>query len=224
MIKHQRRLIAHHLPFSSLRTARPKSSRISPFTLMQWKNQIDRSSSSSFFEQLSLPIWRQKVSNSHHALWGRRPHAFSALMLINVCAASIHFFYLTGDPTRPWGRRPRCYCQLFSMENNSSHWGRQRSILSMFVESIQPLRFERELIRLNRFILCHRRHLIGLLATACQSRLLNLCIRLYSKASIQKIRRQGVIKFIALFCRIADNCFLESYISDGGSSCSRSSI
>lgn len=72
------------------------------------KNQIDRSSS-SIFEQLieirriSLPI----MSIDHHALWGRRPHAFSALMLINVYAAS--------RSKTPWGRRPHCDSHLIAI-------------------------------------------------------------------------------------------------------------
>jgi len=112
-------------------------------------------------------------------------------MLINVCAASIHFFLDTGDPTRPEAEGLIAILIslislpfMESIDDQTDHqWQllqviegassmlhpKDHQILSMPIKSINLLIAIRTRARLNRFILCHWRHL-----SDCQQQLVNL--------------------------------------------------
>jgi len=170
---------------------------------------------SSFYLDREIPY--------HHALWGRRPHAFSALSELIImplrqkasCILSSNahqrlccintFFSRHRRSNTPWGRRPHCDSQFAhliaihginwwsdgsSMAIAASNRRRiidvahpkDNQILSMPIKSINLLIAIRTRARLNRFILCHWRHL-----SDCQQQLVNLDFWIVYLTSTRKL-------------------------------------
>jgi len=145
----------------------------------------------------------------------------------NQCLCCINtFFFSTRRSNTPWGRRPHCYSQFAHLiAIHGINWWSDGSSMAIAASSFEGaskkafkdvawilcrftssfiearLRFESEEL-LNRFIL-----FMGLLATACQSRgicVFDLSSRLSN--SFDSIDKSCYLRY----CRIADNCFLNS--------------